>query len=66
MLVKDAIKQACELENAELAGEVVEHLRFRHRMTYDQCAEVFREHGGIDRDEFERLMWFADFTEEDK
>jgi hypothetical protein len=66
MLVKHAIKEAVELDDAELAGEVVEHLRFRHRMTYDQCAAVFKEHGGIDRNEFERLMWFADFTEEDK
>jgi hypothetical protein len=50
------IKSAVDTHDTEQISAIVDTLRFRERKNYDECAELFEQAAGIDRDAFEYLM----------
>ena len=52
----EKLKSAVEEENAVEAGKVADILRFNFGMNYEEVADYFEKHSGIDRGGFEDLM----------
>lgn len=58
--LKEQIQQIAQTHNAKTAGRIVDYLRFKHGLSYDDCAAFFERCAGINKNEFEDLMYYAD------
>lgn len=54
------IQEAVDHDDAVLAGEAVETMRFKHKMNYSQCRLAFADIAGCSVPNFEDLMFEAD------
>lgn len=64
MTLKEAMQKAVDESDPRHTRQVMDYLRFKMGMNYEQSAEYFRKHTGIDSGEFEGLCMVADTTTE--
>ena len=60
MKLTDAIRQAVQNRDANLAGKVADTLRFRCGMSYQETYEFVNQRSPIDLRDWEAMMYEAD------
>jgi hypothetical protein len=63
MTLSEAAKQAVENNDVQLLGKVVEQLRMKRGLNYEQCMKYVRTHTGIEADKYEAMLYEADTQE---
>ena len=63
MKLPEAIRKAVETQDGPMAGRIADVLRFRFGFDYEQVLERFHAETGLDRAEFDGLMYEADREE---
>lgn len=62
MTIKDAIAEAARTNNAKLAGQIADRLRFKMGMNYNEITEMAGR-AGVSPGDWESLMEAADSAE---
>jgi hypothetical protein len=64
--LSEAAKRAVGNEDAGLLGKVVDQLRVRRGLNYEQCFKYVRTHTGIEADTYEAMLYEADRQEAER
>ncbi len=62
MTIAEAIKR--DARDLEKFNKICNHLRFNLGFNYDQIAEAFKKHSGMDLGEFEEMSQLAELIED--
>lgn len=61
MKVKAALKRIVQERDLQMISRIVDALRYKNKMTYEETYALFHKHTGISRADFEALMYEADY-----